>query len=596
MNLSRMKKRGRKMKRVFGVLFSTGIIIAFLIFVPEALGQKSKENVEATDFVLDLVALYLNVDEVDDAIHVLEKLRETYPEDYDIRLYMGVALYRNKDYEAAHKEFRAIENFYEYKRSRRMRYFPFSYKNLGLLYFGRGITLLRSNDDFNGAKKKFIYALKKGYEEINARYLLVYSYLKLKNYKKASRDLDNLLEKKEIDEIDYFIKGYLKYQLGLENEAVSCLKKALEMNSDLIIAKKNLASIYYNKRDWKEAVEIWRSIIEKSPEDLESNLNIARAYYYLGRKEEAKIIFEDLNIFTPVEKDSPSKIPLVLIPWERWDAFKIKYQVDYDSLIKQGNLEELKKRGIGAPRVAALFLNQKALFTLRDEGNIDEAIKILSLAQVIDQTAFFTSYNLGQLYLNSGKLEEAEENALRVIQSEKNFIDAHDLLGNIYFKKGKYEDALKEFEGVIEISEFDAVGHYNLGCAFWELGNSEDAEKEWKRAVEYDADTTERVKVKKITQDDFGYSIIVQNKPVAYHAHISLGSLYEAKGFVEKAIKEYERAEMREPNNPEAYFKLGRIYFEKNVREKAKYHLGKHIELGGKNQREAQEMLDSFKK
>jgi tetratricopeptide (TPR) repeat protein len=591
-----MKKRGRKMKRVFGFLFSTGIIVAFLIFVPGALGQKNKENVEATDFVLDLVALYLNVDEMDEAIRILEKLTETYPEDYDIRLYMGVALYRNKDYEEAHKEFRAVEKSYEYSQSRRRHYFPFSYKNLGLLYFGRGVTLLRSNDDFKGAKNKFINALKKGYDEINVRYLLVYSYLKLKNYKKASRELDNLLEKKEIDEIDYFIKGYLNYQQGLENEAVSCLIKALEVNSDLVIAKKNLASIYYNKRGWTEAVEIWKSIIEKSPEDLESNLNIARAYYYLGRKEEAKKIFEDLNISMPVEKDSPSKIPLVLIPWERWEAFKIKYQVDYDSLIKQSNLEELKKRGIGAPRLAALFLNQKALFTLRDEGSIDEAIKILSLAQVIDQTAFFTSYNLGQLYLNSGKLEKAEGNALRVIQSKKNFIDAHDLLGNIYFKKGKYEDALKEFERVIEISEFDAVGHYNLGCAFWELGNSENAEKEWKRAVEYDSDTTEREKVKKITQDDFGYSIIVQNKPVAYRAHISLGSLYEAKGFVEKAIEEYERAEMREPNNPEAYFKLGKIYFEKNVREKAKYHLGKHIELGGKNQREAQEMLDSFKK
>jgi len=584
------------MKRVFRILFSTGMIITFLVFVSETSGQKNKEDVEATGFVLDLVALYLNVDEVDEAIRVLEKLRDTYPEDYDIRLYQGVALYRNKDYEAARKEFQAVENFYEYRKSRRLRYFPFSYRNLGLLYFGRGITLLRSNDDFKGATKKFISAIKKGYDKFNARYLLIYSYLELKDYKKAGRELDSLLEKKEMDESDYFIKGYLNYQQGLENEAVSCLKKALEMNSELVIAKKNLASIYYNRRDWEGAVEIWRSIIEKSPEDSESKLNIARAYYYLGREEEAKKIFKDLKISLSVEKYSPSKIPLVLIPWERWDEFKIEYQVDYDSLINQSNLEELKKRGIGAPRLAALFLNEKAIFTLRNEGNIDEAIKILSLAQVIDQTAFFSSYNLGQLLLNSGKLEEAEGYALRVIQAKKDFVEAHDLLGNIYFKKGKCEEALKEFKRVIEISEFDAIGHYNLGCAYWKLENSEDAEKEWKRAVEYDAETTERERVKKMTQDEYGYSIIVQNKPVAYRAHVSLGSLYEANGFVEKAVKEYERAVQREPNNPEAYFDLGRIYFEKNVREKAKYYLEKHIELGGNSQKEAQEMLNSFKK
>ena len=584
------------MKKILRVFLCIEVTLAFFIFVPEALGQKNKESVRATDFVLDLVALYLNVNEVDEAIHVLEKLRETYHDDYDIRLYMGVALYRNEDYEAAYKEFQTIENFYEYRRTRRLRYFPFSYKNLGLLYFGRGITLIKSKDDFKGAKNKFKYALKKGCDALNARYLLIYSYLKLKNYKKAGRELDILLEQKEIDETDYFLKGYLSYQQGLEKEAISYLGKALEMNAELLIAKKNLASIYYNKHDWEEAVKIWQSVIEKSSDDLESHVNIARASHHLGREEEAKKILESLNISIPVEKYSPSKIPLVLIPWERWEAFRIEYQIDYSSLNEQKNLEELKKMGIGASRLAALFLNQKALFILRNEGNIDEAIKILSLAQFIDQTAFFTSYNLGQLYLNSGKLDKAEGNALRVIQSKKNFIDAHDLLGNIYFKKEKYEDALREFERVIEISEFDAVGHYNLGCAYWELGYSEEAEKEWRQAVEYDKRTTERENVKKITQDEYGYSIIVQNKPVAYRARISLASLYEAKGFIEKAVKEYERAVTREPNNPEAYFELGRIYFGNNDRENAKFHLGKHIELGGNNQKKAQEMLDSLKK
>jgi len=254
-NKAASDEKGGKMKRVFRILFSTGMIITFLVFVSETSGQKNKEDVEATGFVLDLVALYLNVDEVDEAIRVLEKLRDTYPEDYDIRLYQGVALYRNKDYEAARKEFQAVENFYEYRKSRRLRYFPFSYRNLGLLYFGRGITLLRSNDDFKGATKKFISAIKKGYDKFNARYLLIYSYLELKDYKKAGRELDSLLEKKEMDESDYFIKGYLNYQQGLENEAVSCLKKALEMNSELVIAK-------IGKELWKSGDQSSRSLLK----------------------------------------------------------------------------------------------------------------------------------------------------------------------------------------------------------------------------------------------------------------------------------------------------------------------------------------------
>lgn len=581
------------MKKIFSIFITSWIIIAFAISLTYA--QKNKIDVEATDFVLDLVALYLNVDEIDEAIRILEKLRATYPQDYDIRLYLGVAFYKKKDYKAALKEFRTIESYFEYRRAKKMGYFPFSYKNLGLLYFGRGITLLMNKKDFKTAKNKFYYAIRKGYDEINARYLLVYSYLKLKKNKKASRELDKLLERKEIDETDYFIKGYLNFRQGLDNEAVSYLKKALEISPDWLIAKKNLASIYYNKCDWENAIKMWSSIIEESPEDFKSNLNIARAYFQLGRLEEAKQQFKMLNISVPVEKYSPSKIPLDFIPWERWAAFKIKYQVDYDNLLKEKNLDELKKIGIGAPRLAALFLNEKALFVLRKEGKIDEAIKILSLAKEIDETAFFTIYNLGQLYLNSESLEKAEENALLVIQGKRNFLDAYDLLGNIYFKQGKYEDASKEFKRVIEISEYDAVGHYNLGCAFWELKDFENAEEEWKKAVEYDVQTGKKKSVEKYTLDEFGYSLIVRKKPVAYRAHISLGSLFKAKGLVEKAIKEYERAVKREPNNPEAYFELGRIYFDKKSWEKAKLYLEKHIKLGGHNQKKAQKMLSSIK-
>ena len=583
------------MKKVSLILFSSGILIAFSIFVPEVLSQKSKASVEATDFALDLIALYLNVDETDEAIRILEKLSDTYPQDYDIRLYLGVALFKKKEYKAAYREFRSVESLYESRRMGKVLYFPFSYKNLGLLYYGMGITLLWIQDDFKDAKDKFIYALKKGHDEVNARYLLAYSYLKLGNYKKASIEMDNIMKRKEADCIDFFLKGYLKYGQGLGNEAVSCFKNALEMDSDLIIAKKNLAKIYYNKRDWDKAVEIWRSIIEKFPKDIEVNLNIARAYYYLGREEEAEKIFENLNISIPVEKYSPSKIHLALIPWERWATIRIKYQVDYDRLLKERNLEELKKRGIAVPRLAALFLNEKALHTLRKDGKIGEAVKILNIAKEIDKKAYFICFNLGQLYLNLGELEQAEANAWHVIQSKNNFHGAYDLLGNIYFLQGKHEEALKEFKRVIDISESDAVGHYNLGCAFWELGDLNNAEKEWKLAVAYDLETTKGEKVKRVTQGEFGYSIIVQNKPVAYRAHNSLGSLYRAKGLRKKAIGEYEKAIKGEPDNPEAYFALGFLYFKHESWDKAKFYLLKHIELGGQNQNEAQRMINSIK-
>jgi len=598
LKIKREKEASFSHKKFIGVLVSTGIIISFFIFISQAFAQKSPIDVEATAFVLDVAALYLNVGEIDNALDYLKNLRDTFPSDYDVRLYLGLALCKKQDYESAFKVFREIEQIltrWKTIRTKGRLYFAFSSKNKDLLYLGRGITLLMVKTDFKGAKKRFVWALKEGYDEINVRYLLIYSYLKLKDYEKANEELNNLLERKEINEKDYFIKGYVNYMRGLENKAAPLFTKALEINPDLIEAKKNLACIYYNNGEWEKAIEIWRSVINEIPEDFESKLNMARAYFHLGRLEEARQQFEMFNISIPVEKYSPRKIPLVFIPWEDWTKFNIEYQVNYEALLNPKNLEILKKKGVRILRYAAVFLNEKAFFILRKEGNIEEAIKILNLAKEIDETTFFVSYNLGQLYLNSGNIEKAKKCALQSVLQKEDFLEAHDLLGNIYFEQEKYEEALKEFKRVIEIYELDAPGHYNAGCVHWELQDWKNAEKEWKKAVEYDIPAEKRKKDKRCARDDSGFSLIVRWKPVAYRAHISLGFLYEGKNLIEDAIKEFERAVEREPDNPEAYFELGRIYFNKKSWKKAKLYLERHIDLGGQNQEKARKLLNSLR-
>ncbi|MGD8536824.1 MAG: tetratricopeptide repeat protein, partial [Candidatus Aminicenantes bacterium] len=481
------------------------------------------------------------MEETDDAIVCLEKLMDIYPTDYDIRLYKGMALFKKQDYEAAYKEFHEIERALEWGR-KFARYIAFSFKNKGLLYFGRGITSLIHKKDFKASKNYFVSALKHGYEEANVRYLLIYSYLRLKNYKKADNELNELLDGKEMSDVDYFIKGYLSYEQGRENEAVFLTKKTLEINPDLIEAKKNLAAIHYNRGEWEKAIEIWKLLIEKFPEDSDSRLYMAMAYFHLGRLDEAKQQFEKLNISIPVENYNLKQISLVFIPWKDWTEFSIKYQVDYESLMEQKNLKKLKLRGHGPSRLAAVFLNEKALFVLREEGEIEEAVKILDLAHHIDDSAYLVSYNLGQLHSNMGNAEKAEEFARKSIQQKKDFLEAYDLLGNIYFKQEKYREALKEFSRVIEISKDDAQGYYNLGCTYWALKDLNNAENAWKKAVECEMPVTKRKMEKRFEQDGWGFTVIVRWKPVAYRALIALGSLYETKGLIEDAIKEYDRA------------------------------------------------------
>lgn len=581
-------------RKINKILVSILFVSAFLIFSARGFAQKSKLDVDATDFVLDLIALYLNVEEIDEAIERLEKLIDIYPGDYDIRLYMGIALFIKQNFEAAYKEFYEIERMLEWGRNFG-RFIAFSLKNKGLLDFGRGLTSLLHKKDFKAAKNYFIAALKHGYDKVNVRYLLVYSCVELQNYQKADDELNELFNRKEMSDIDYFVKGYLRYQQDRRNEAVSLMKTALEINPDLTEAKKNLAAIYYNSGQWEKAIDIWKPIIEEFPEDFDSRLNMARAYFQLGQLEEAKQQFEKLNISIPVEDHSYKQISLIFIPWKEWTKFNIEYRVDYESLMEGKNLKKFKRRGLQSSRLATVFLNEKAVYVLREKGDVEEAVKILELAHMINDTAYIVSYNLGQLYSNLGDVEKAEQCARKAIQQKKDFLEAYDLVGNIYFKQGKYLEALEEFSRVIKISKCDTQGHYNLGCVYWVLKDLNNAEKAWKKAVECEMSEVKKEKEKRLDQDGWDFTVIVRWKPVAYRALIALGYLYEKKGLIQEALKAYDRAVKREPDNPEAYFELGRIYFGRGLSEKARFNLEKHINLGGHHQEKANQLLNSLK-
>jgi tetratricopeptide (TPR) repeat protein len=590
--------------------------IFLMIVTLPIFAQETQKPITEVEFLFDLIAGYLDSGKVDEAEEILKKLGASFPENYDIRLFQGIVFCLRGDYESAHEEFRNIENSLELRkrivgysplgadkdremalRSRALQKekFTFTPKNIGLLYFGRGVALITHNQEFDTSATKFYSALKHGYDGDEARYLLIYALIKSKNLKKARKELNRLSKKKEWDEVDFFLRGYLEYQSGAKSDAVSFFKKALEINLDLIDAERNLASIYYNREDWKEAIEIWESVIEKIPDDFRSKLNIGRAYFHLGQVDEARAQFERLNISIPVESHIPKKLPLVFVPIDPWIKFNISTQMDYETLLKYGlNIAQLREMGIEQLMIASI-LNQKALFVLRTEGKVEEAIRILELANQLDIRVFFIDYNLGQLYLNLGNLEKARELALSALQSRKIFQEPRDLLGNIYFQEGKYEQAAEEFREVIKISDSDAQGHYNLGCAYWALGDLDRAEEEWKKSIEYDLPATQREEYEQMTQEGLNFYLIVQQISVTYRAHISLGSLYESKGLMEKAAKEYEKAVQIEPKFPQAYFELGRLYYHKGVTEKAKYYLGKHISLGGKKQKEAKKMLDSLR-
>jgi len=70
-------------------------------------------------------------------------------------------------------------------------------------------------------------------------------------------------------------------------DAVESFKKALEINSDFTDARRNLARVYFIRKEYARSVEEYKKVVDLVPGDLDARLAIASAYVKLGRHDEA---------------------------------------------------------------------------------------------------------------------------------------------------------------------------------------------------------------------------------------------------------------------------------------------------------------------
>ena len=91
--------------------------------------------------------------------------------------------------------------------------------------------------------------------------------------------------------------------------------------------------------------------------------------------------------------------------------------------------------------------------------------------------------NLGDLYREQGKLEEAEQQYLEALRINPNNAEAHYNLGLLYDKQGKLKEAEEQYLEALRINPNDADAHYNLGSLYDEQGKLEKAVKHFREFV-----------------------------------------------------------------------------------------------------------------
>ena len=104
---------------------------------------------------------------------------------------------------------------------------------------------------------------------------------------------------------------YPKAAQGKWTEVIGMYKKILDVNMQNTTANYRLGLIYYGQKDYTTASKFFKKVTGLYPFDYDSLLMLAWTNYFLGKKREAKILFEKVLMNVPGDKSATEGLVLV---------------------------------------------------------------------------------------------------------------------------------------------------------------------------------------------------------------------------------------------------------------------------------------------
>lgn len=261
------------------------------------------------------------------------------------------------------------------------------------------------------------------------------------------------------------------------------------------------------------------------------------------------------------------------------------------------------------PNKAKIYLNLGRAYC--KSSQFDKALQKLNMALELDLSPVIY-YELGNVYLDMGKSEEAIKYYQDALRLDSSYSPAYNALGTIYNEQGRNAEALQAFEKAAQTGSDSPTNHYNLGLAhldkdmadkaaiefqlaaklnpadskyrhmlgiaYMNLGRFDESIKEIKNAIDlnptepkyhYDLALTY---FNQALLDDaiIEYQIALRLNSKYKEARMNLGNIYLGQGQFEQAMFQFQAILKDDPEFIDARYNLGIVYFKQGLTGKAK--------------------------
>jgi tetratricopeptide (TPR) repeat protein len=222
--------------------------------------------------------------------------------------------------------------------------------------------------------------------------------------------------------------GEALLRLGRNGEAAAALRRALQMQNDLLEAQTNLGDALYRLGDRTGAVAALREAIRLSPGSAAANLNLASILEAQGDSDRARFHFERAIRTDPESAVARYNYGRALAAEKR----------DREAEAQLNEAVRLDRRFAEA-WVSLGLLRARA-------GRREESISFYREALRANPELAAAHFNLALALLETGQASEAREHFENVIRAAPNDYEARLYLGRILFDKGENASALMNFQ------------------------------------------------------------------------------------------------------------------------------------------------------
>lgn len=358
---------------------------------------------------------------------------------------------------------------------------------------------------------------------------------------------------------------------------------------DIIQAQK-----YEEKREYLEAIKIYRKVLSLNPENIELYKWLGNVYLRIGEEEKAKEIFvrglavQPDNYFFLVKAGLISFRQNDFSPAERYFARALSKKPregalhfylarTYHEEAKGKLAEDEYKRALECGfNLQRTYTNLAYLyeFTLRDYEQALEYYEKLVSSGSKDEAVLKRIQNLkvwieGQRLEDAGEFEKAIIAYEHALEKEPGSIELYTRLGRVYRKCNKFPEAERTYLKALYMKKDDYYILNNLGSLYMSLNRIEDARACWLSAIKV--------------------------QPTLPNAHFNMAVLLEKENKRAESLKEYRLALKYGYDPISVYLSLGNLY-EQNPddRKRAIECYRKYIESGGPQKDMMEEKIKSL--